>query len=192
VADILRGGKGIRGRCVCIKRVDEVHVLLRPEPGKERVIVVCYLNGVPSHVRDLEPGGPDKPADGSRDEPESLVNPVLLARLHEHLHAKADAKQGNGTGGADDRFPERAELLHAFTKCPDTGEDETVCRSDLPGIAGDLRLRTCLLKPSDNTPQVPKPIINNGYLRHRILLHGAASARPLSMIREALLLPAIA
>jgi hypothetical protein len=56
----------------------------------------------------------------------------------------------------------RRQILHAVTKCPDTGEHHGISTRDDCRVAADLHLGTNLREAILHAPEIPSAVIHNG------------------------------
>lgn len=93
-------------------------------------------------------GNPWKPAHHAGNERKAIMQTVLLATFHQHLHPKADTEERNLASRSDYRGLQLPELFHSFPECTYPGEDYTFSREYIFRIRTYHRERSGAFDPS--------------------------------------------
>src|SRR5262249_18439090 len=151
-----------------IIRVDEVEVRARRDAVEEAQIA-GVRHAVPSHVRNLPPGG--KPAHGAGDHVEPAALAELLAGREQQLIAETNPEKRAAAVERPAECRKQAEPLevrHGVVECAVSREDDSVRLVDAPGILRDRRRHADPPKRLLDGAEVPAPVIDHGN-------HGLAS-----------------
>ena len=144
----------------------EVEVAAVGDPVPHRVRA-GLRHGVPAHVRhlqlDLQP--PDRPGEDAQ----ALLPAVLFGRVHENLHAHADAEKRSPIRDvALDRL-DQAQIVqapHDLAGRADARQDERARLADLPRRAGDPRATAQRGEGAHDVRQVPSAVVDDDKIEH--------------------------
>jgi hypothetical protein len=161
---VLGAADGVAGvGAVDVVAVHEVDVGAGFHLGQQRVRRVV-LDGVPAHVRHLDPLAGREMADLRIDPAEPLVFAVLVGPAADQLHAQADAEQrlaGCHMGVEGRNHAGAAQVLHGFLEGADAGDDDAVTGGHRFGRADQLGLLADLGEGIEHRAQVAHAVVDD-------------------------------
>ena len=101
------------------------------------------------------------------DQSQPPVTSELITFIEEHLHAQADAQKRRAYSafiGDGIRQRKTGEARHAVLERAHAGKHQRLRGQDAAAAAGNLHLRTEILKGTPHAEQIRKPVIDHCYL----------------------------
>ena len=143
------------------------------------LMALCKIQGVPSHVRNLQPGRLDAAHPAGKDA-ESCSVWRFVAAFEKDLQADADAKKRLS------RFylmpyhrdqPRRFQTLHAVAECAHARQDELLRRRNSFCIVRDLHFCTTMEERFFHAEEVSYAVINDRNHANPPIKHPCSTAR---------------